>query len=188
LLEVMSTGTLTVTGTADVARVATFGDYSAASSLTVEQLPFLWVLGDLSGSVTADQIGGVRVFGDLTGTVIETGAPITYTPPPGTDFGYAYLGDGEFGMLYYPYALVTPLEFGGTGASGVQVMHDITGSATVTLVSPLPVVAGGAITGTVTAILDPFGRSEFVPGATGDPDSRSGEPDRGHSRGGGGSE
>lgn len=162
LLEVLSTGTLTLNGSADVARVATFGDYSSSSSLTVEQLPFLWVLGDLAGSVTADQVTGVRVFGDLTGTVIETGVPITYTPPTPPSYGYYYGMDEDGGMLFYSYTLVTPLEFGGTGASGVQVMHDITSSGTVTLVSPYAVTAGGTITGSVTAITTRAGdRSSF---------------------------
>lgn len=133
LLELISVGDLTVGGSVPTARIATFGDLTATSSLTSDQLPFLWVLGDLVGSVTTDQLGGVRVFGDLTGTVTETGATVTSTslPPP----------SGA--------TLVTPLNFGTFHASGVQVLHDLTG--TVTVVGPLPVVVGGSITGTVSA-------------------------------------
>ena len=132
LLEVMSTGTLTMTGSAEVAHVATFGDYSSSSSLTVDALPLLWVMGDLAGSVTADQITGVRVFDDLTGTVVETGAPFTLMPLAPPDTG-VYFGDE---MAYYPYSLVVPLEFGAIAVAGVQVLHDITSSG---IVTPPPV-------------------------------------------------
>ncbi|MFM9965206.1 MAG: polymorphic toxin-type HINT domain-containing protein, partial [Planctomycetaceae bacterium] len=75
--------------------------------------------------------------------------------------GY-YMPTGEDGMLFYPYSLVTPLNFHGTGASGVQVLHDITSSATVTLANPFAVTAGGTILGSVTAFTTSAGdRSSF---------------------------
>jgi hypothetical protein len=118
----------------------------AATTATLAELSN--TLASATAQVATEQMDALE---EILALKVEESVRLT-AALAGTDFGYAYLADGEFGTLYYPYALVTPLEFGGVGASGVQVMHAITGSATVTLVSPLPVVAGGAITGTVTAI------------------------------------
>ncbi len=163
LLEVMSTGTLSLTGSADTAAIATYGDYSVGSSVTVSHLPMLWVMGDLAGSVTADQIRNVRVFGNLTGTVIETGAtPVIGGPAVPLEGGIS-VSEGDGGSSYYSYSLVTPLDLGNTSHVGIQVLHDITQSATVALTSPIPVVVGGTVSGVVTAFVVREGdRSSFL--------------------------